>query len=195
MHDTFAQLVEDIHACRVCAEHLPLGPRPVIQADPAARLRIIGQAPGLKVHNSGVPWDDASGKRLRDWMGLTPEQFYDPAKVVIMSMGFCYPGKAASGDLPPRPECAPQWHDRLSAALPNIGLTVLIGQYAQAHYLAGRTKATLSETVQSWRDYFPSGWLPLPHPSPRNQPWLAKNPWFEAELIPEVRATVQGFCL
>lgn len=195
MQDSFARLLEDIRACRVCAEHLPLGPRPVIQTDPAARLRIIGQAPGLKVHKSGVPWDDASGKRLRDWLGLTPAQFYNPTKVAIMSMGFCYPGKAASGDLPPRPECAPHWHDRLSVALPNIGLTLLIGQYAQSHYLAGQTKATLSETVQSWRDYFPAGWLPLPHPSPRNQPWLAKNPWFEAELIPEVRATVQGFCL
>ncbi|MCW6530169.1 uracil-DNA glycosylase family protein [Sphingomonas sp. MMSM20] len=190
MSDPFVQLLADIRACRRCADNLPLGPRPVVQADPAARLRIVGQAPGRKVHQSGVPWDDASGVRLRDWLGLTPAQFYDPAKVAIIPMGFCYPGKAASGDMPPRRECAPRWHDRLNAALPHIGLTILVGHYAQAHYLGGMRKATLGETVRSWRDYLASGWLPLPHPSPRNQPWLVKNPWFEAELIPAIRATV-----
>jgi uracil-DNA glycosylase len=142
----------------------------VVQAGAGARLRIVGQAPGRKVHESGIPWDDASGARLRDWLGLTPEQFYDPEKVAIMPIGFCYPGKAASGDNPPRSECAPRWHDRLGAALPGIGLTLLIGSYAQARYLGARRKATLSDTVQAWREYLPLGHLPLPHPSPRNQP-------------------------
>lgn len=142
------------------------------------------------MHETGVPWDDASGDRLRNWLGLTPAQFYDPAKVAIIPMGFCYPGKAASGDNPPRRECAPRWHARLNAELPDIGLTVLVGQYAVAHYLAGR-KSTLTATVEAWLDYLPDGWLPLPHPSPRNQPWFAKHPWFEAELVPQIRDAVR----
>lgn len=193
--DSLAHLLDEISACRFCADALPCGPRPVVQAGRSARLRIIGQAPGRKVHETGVPWDDASGRRLRAWLGLTPAQFYDPEKVAIIPMGFCYPGKASSGDNPPRPECAPRWHDRLNAELPAIGLTVLVGQYAQAHYLAGRRKATLTETVTAWREYLPSGWLPLPHPSPRNQPWLAKNPWFEADLVPHVQAAVRALGL
>ena len=183
-------LLTEIRACRVCAEHLPLGPRPVVQAGAGARLRIIGQAPGRRVHESGVPWDDASGQRLRDWLGLTPEQFYDPAKVAILPIGFCYPGKAASGDNPPRPECAPLWHDRLNAELGAVRLTLLIGQYAQARYLGARRKGNLTETVRAWRDYAAAGVFPLPHPSPRNQPWFKQHPWFADDLILALRAAV-----
>jgi uracil-DNA glycosylase len=193
MNDPLAQLLENVRACRLCAD-LPLGPRPVLQAGASARLRIIGQAPGRKVHETGVPWDDASGDRLRSWLGLTPAQFYDPAKVAILPMGFCYPGRAASGDRPPRRECALHWHARINAELPNIGLTVLVGTYALAHYLPDR-KPTLTDTVRAWREYLPSGWLPLPHPSPRNQPWLAKHPWFETELAPQVRSAVRALGL
>jgi uracil-DNA glycosylase len=193
MPDPLAQLLDDIRACRRCAD-LPHGPRPVVQAGVAARLRIVSQAPGRKVHETGVPWNDASGDRLRAWLGLTPAQFYDPRKVAIMPMAFCYPGKAASGDNPPRRECAPLWHARLNAELPNIGLTVLVGQYALAHYLPDR-KPTLTDTVRAWREYLAAGWLPLPHPSPRNQPWFAKHRWFEAELVPQVQATVRALGL
>lgn len=184
-------LLDEIAACTACAKYLPLGPRPVVQAaDPRARILIIGQAPGTKVHASGVPWDDASGKRLRDWMGVTSEQFYGPAIFAIVPMGFCYPGRGKGGDNPPRPECAPLWHDRVRATLPNIKLTLLIGTYAQAHYLGSRRKATLGETVRAWRDYIDEGYLPLVHPSPRNQIWLKRNPWFEAEIVPYLRARV-----
>ncbi|MBP8257376.1 MAG: uracil-DNA glycosylase family protein [Opitutaceae bacterium] len=170
---------------------MPSGPRPVVQAHRSARLRIIGQAPSRKVHETGIPWNDPSGDRLRNWLGLTPKQFYDPRKVAILPMGFCYPGKAASGDNPPRPECAPRWHEKLNGHLPNITLTLLIGQYAQASYLGSLRKATLSETVRAWSEYLQLGYLPLAHPSPRNQPWLVKNPWFEEELVPELRSVVQ----
>jgi uracil-DNA glycosylase len=189
-------LLDEISACTVCAAHLPLGPRPVVRAsDPRAKILIIGQAPGTKVHASGVPWDDASGKRLRDWMGVTPTQFYDESLFAIMPMGFCYPGrgqktKNGGGDNPPRPECAPLWHDRVRATLPNIRLTLLIGTYAQAHYLGVRRKATLGETVRTWRDYIDEGYLSLVHPSPRNQIWLKRNPWFEAEIVPYLKAVV-----
>jgi uracil-DNA glycosylase len=166
-----------------------------LQAHASARLRIVGQAPGRKVHETGIPWNDASGDRLRNWLGLTRDQFYDPRKVAIIPMGFCYPGKADSGDNPPRPECAPRWHERLNARLPNVALTLLIGRYAQDYYLGARRKATLGETVQGWREYLPLGYLPLAHPSPRNQPWLAKNPWFEEELVGELRAVIQALKL
>ena len=156
-------------------------------ADPAARVLIIGQAPGTRVHASGIPWDDASGRRLRDWMGVTKESFYDPSRFAIMPMGFCYPGRGAGGDNPPRPECAPLWHDKVLAGLPNIRLTLLIGAHAQARYLAARRKSTLGDTVRSWRDYAADGYLPLVHPSPRNQGWLRNNPWFEAEILPYLR--------
>ena len=191
MQGPLAQLLEDIRACRYCADNLPCGPRPILQVAQPARLRIIGQAPGRKVHETGIPWDDPSGQRLRNWLGVPPEQFYDPAKVAIIPMGFCYPGKARSGDNPPRSECAPRWHDKLDAQLANIRLTVLVGRYAQAYYLAGRQKATLSDTVKAWQEYLPSGWLALPHPSPRNQPWLSRNQWFESELVPHVQAAVR----
>lgn len=195
MQDRLAELLETIRACRQCAADLPHGPRPVVQADSAARLRIVGQAPGRRVHETGIPWNDASGDRLRAWLGLTSEQFYDPGKVAIMPIGFCYPGKASSGDKPPRPECAPRWHQALNDQLPDIGLTVLVGQYAQAHYLGRLRKATLSDTVRAWQEYLPGGWLPLPHPSPRNQPWLAKHPWFQTELVPQVQAAIRSLGL
>lgn len=195
MRDPLTSLLDEIQACRLCAHALPHGPRPVVQAHGSARLRIVGQAPGRKVHETGVPWNDASGQRLRNWLGLTREQFYDPTKVAIMPMAFCYPGKAASGDNPPRRECAPQWHGPLNARLPDIALTVLVGQYAQAYYLGRNRKATLTDTVRAWQAYLPQGWLPLPHPSPRNQPWLAKHPWFEAELVPHLQAAIRSLHL
>ncbi len=163
-------------------------------ADPAARILIVGQAPGTKVHASGVPWDDASGKRLRDWLGVTSDAFYDESKFAIVPMGFCYPGRVKGGDNPPRPECAPLWHEAIRKTLPRIELTLLIGQYAHAYYLKDRRKATLGETVQAWRDYEPSGFIPLVHPSPRNQIWLKRNSWFEREVIPHVRERVAS-CL
>ncbi|ESQ82157.1 hypothetical protein AEAC466_18650 [Asticcacaulis sp. AC466] len=150
----------------------------------------MGQAPGTKVHVSGTPWDDASGKRLRDWLGVTPDQFYDPTQFAIVPMGFCYPGRGQGGDNPPRPECAPLWHDRVLAELPNIKLTLLIGTYAQTRYLGDQRKSTLGDTVCAWRDYVAEGYLPLVHPSPRNGIWLRKNPWFEAEVVPYLRAHV-----
>jgi uracil-DNA glycosylase len=168
---------------------LPLGPRPVLQAHPAARLLIAGQAPGRKVHESGVPFDDASGDRLREWLGIDKSVFYDPARVAILPMGFCYPGTGTSGDLPPRAECAPAWRNRLLAAMPKIELTLAIGQYAQAWHLGAARQATLTETVRHWRECGP-GLLPMPHPSPRNNIWLKRNPWFAAELLPALRARV-----
>jgi uracil-DNA glycosylase len=195
MKSTLPRLLKDIRACAHCASALPHGPRPILQAHTAARLRIIGQAPGRKVHDSGIPWSDASGNRLRAWLGLTAEQFYDPRKVAIIPMGFCYPGKAASGDNPPRPECAPRWHEKLNAHLPNVGLTLLIGRYAQVAYLGKQCKATLGDTVQAWREYLTQGYLPLAHPSPRNQPWFAKNRWFEEELVRELQAVVRALKL
>lgn len=188
-------LLDEIRACAHCAEDLPCGPRPVVQAARQARLRIVGQAPGRRVHETGIPWNDQSGLRLRDWLGLSPECFYDPAKVAIIPMGLCYPGKGASGDKPPRPECAPRWHRRLDDCLPALELTLLIGQYAQAHYLGRLRKDSLTETVRAWRDYLPLGFLPLPHPSPRNVLWRMKNPWFELELVPELRRQVDALGL
>lgn len=187
---TLPQLLNDIRACTHCAGHLPFAPRPVLQVHSSARLRIIGQAPGSKVNETGIPWDDKSGERLRQWLGLTPESFYDAQKVAIIPMGFCYPGKAKSGDMPPRPECAPRWHAQLNAHLSGIRLTLLIGQYAQAHYLGSHRKATLTDTVKAWTEYLPLGYLPLAHPSPRNQIWLKKNPWFENERVPELQKKI-----
>ena len=160
-----------------------------MQADEQSRGVIIGQAPGRKVHESGVPWDDPSGRTLRAWLGVTDDEFYDAAKVALIPMGFCYPGKAASGDAPPRPECAPAWHEPLLGHLPADRLTVIIGMYAQARYVDDR-EPTLTETVARWRDYLPSR-IVLPHPSPRNRHWLTKNPWFESETVPAVQARVR----
>ena len=185
-----ADLVDAARACRVCAAHLPLGPRPVLRATTTARLLIVGQAPGTKVHETGVPWNDPSGDRLRDWLDLDREAFYDEARIAIMPMGFCYPGRdPRGGDLPPRPECAPLWHPPLRAALPGIALTLLVGSYAQRYYLGKRRKASMTETVRAWRDYLPD-LLPTPHPSWRNTAWLKKHPWFEAELVPVLRQRV-----
>jgi uracil-DNA glycosylase len=189
---TLSELLNDIRACTHCKEFLPCAPRPIVQADSSARLRIIGQAPGRRVQETGVPWNDPSGERLRKWLGISNQDFYDAGKVALVPMGFCYPGQGKSGDNPPRPECAPRWHARLNAFLPDIRLTLLIGQYAQAHYLGGLRKATLTETVRAWEEYRPLGFLPLPHPSPRNQAWFKRNPWFEKELIPELRDAVRA---
>jgi len=182
-------LLHAVRNCAACAAHLPLGPRPVLQVGAGARILIVGQAPGLRVHNSGIPWDDASGKRLRAWMGIGPEVFYDAAQVAIIPMAYCYPGRGASGDLPPRRECAELWLDRLLAHLPDIRLTLLVGQYAQQHFLGERRKTTLTDTVMAWRDHGP-GIVPLPHPSPRNQPWFSRHPWFEQDVLPALRSRV-----
>ena len=178
-------LLVDVRACTVCAEHLPAGPRPIVQVGPSARIVIIGQAPGRRVHESGVPWDDPSGVRLRSWLGLTEEQFYDPKVVGILPMGFCYPGAAKSGDSPPRPECAPLWHDPLLEHLHNDRLEVVLGMYAIERYVKAKG-STLTETVANWRQHLPRQ-IVMPHPSPRNNIWLKKNPWFEAETVPAMR--------
>ena len=192
---TLFRLLNDIHACTYCAKDLPCAPRPVLQAHSSARLRIIGQAPGRKVHETGIPWDDKSGDRLRTWLGITPEIFYDAQKIAIIPMGFCYPGKAKSGDMPPRPECAPRWHPQLNSHFSNIQLTLLVGKYAQTYYLDNLCKATLGDTVRAWSEYLPLGYLPMVHPSPRNQIWLKKNPWFEKELVPELRKMIHSLNL
>jgi uracil-DNA glycosylase len=189
---TRCDLLTAISACRVCEAQLPLGPRPVVRAaDPGARILIIGQAPGTRVHASGVPWDDASGKRLRGWLCVGSDDFYDQSKFAIVPMGFCYPGRGKGGDNPPRPECAPLWHARVLKNLPNIQLTLLIGSYAQGYYLRNSLKASLGETVRAWQDYIDDGFLPLVHPSPRNEMWLRRNPWFEAEIVPALRERVR----
>lgn len=188
--DSLAEILKQARACRVCEAHLPLGPRPVMRAAPSARLLIVGQAPGTRVHESGIPWNDRSGERLRDWLQITPEVFYDETRVAIIPMGFCYPGVGArGGDKPPRPECAPLWHERLLARLPDIELTLLVGAYAQRHYLGKQRRKSLTETVGAWRDYQPD-FLPLPHPSWRNTAWLKRNTWFEVELLPALRRRV-----
>ena len=180
------QLVAEIRACTLCSAELPLGPRPVVRLASEARLLIIGQAPGTKVHASGVPWDDASGERLRAWMSLDRNSFYDVSRIAIMPMGFCYPGRGKGGDMPPRPECAPLWHDRVRAHLPRVGLTLLIGRYAQLRYLGSRQE-TLEDTVRNWKQHAASGFFPLPHPSPRNTLWLKRRPWFDDEVVPALR--------
>jgi uracil-DNA glycosylase len=183
-------LAHQVRACTVCTAHLPLGPRPVIQVDEPARVLIIGQAPGTRVHATGIPWNDPSGDRLRQWLGIDRATFYDPRRFAIMAMGFCYPGRGKGGDLPPRPECAPLWHPRLRALLPNVKLTLLIGQYAQAHYLGARS-GTMTATVQRFRDFLPQDYFPLPHPSPRNTNWLRQRPWMESDVIPVLREQVR----
>ncbi|QXL84843.1 uracil-DNA glycosylase family protein [Comamonas sp. NLF-1-9] len=184
-------LLREIRACTVCAPFLPLGPRPVLQAGRGARILLASQAPGIKVHASGIPFDDASGRRLRQWLGISEADFYDPAKVAIVPIGFCYPGRAAhgSGDAPPRPECAPLWRRRLLDQLPQIELTVLIGQYALAWHLPEARRLGVTQAVQQWQRWWPHT-LVLPHPSGRNNGWLKHNPWFEAELLPTLRQRV-----
>ena len=229
-----AALLAEIRACTHCAAHLPLGPRPVIRAAESARIMIIGQAPGTRVHETGIPWNDASGDRLRGWLQLDRETFYDETRIAIMPMGFCYPGvindprigekkpagggagettkgsdggikkgggagdgneatnggKKGKGDAPPRPECAPLWHERVWADLPNVRLTLLAGSYAQAHYLGAKRGKTLTETVRDYRNHLDEGFIPLPHPSWRTIGWQKQNLWFETELLPLVRARV-----
>ncbi len=183
---SFASLLTEVRGCTICAPHLPHGVRPVLQIHPDARVLIAGQAPGRKVHESGVPFEDASGDRLREWMGVTREVFYDSRQVAILPMGFCFPGSKKSGDLPPRPECAPAWRAHLLAHLRSLEITLVIGQYAQAYHLADKS-ASLTDAVKSWRTYWPTV-VPMPHPSPRNNLWIRRNPWFETELLPSLRA-------
>ncbi|WP_333004827.1 uracil-DNA glycosylase family protein [Vibrio coralliilyticus] len=183
-------LLQQIRQCRLCEPDLPLGSNPIIRASKEAKLLIIGQAPGTRVHKTSIPWNDPSGDRLRQWLELDKTAFYDASKIAIMPMGLCYPGKGKSGDLPPRKECAPQWHSKVLEQLPNIGMTLLIGQYAQNYYLQDKPK-TLTETVRAWQQWAPH-YLPLPHPSPRNTLWLKRNPWFEAEVVPFVREYVHA---
>ena len=182
-------LLTEIRACRLCEAELPMGPRPVLRASESASLLIVGQAPGTLVHASGIPWSDASGMRLRGWMGLDRNAFYDEAKIAIVPMGFCYPGRGSSGDLPPRPECARTWHPRLIPMLPKVKLVLAIGQYAQVHFLGELRKKSLTDTVRAWEDYSPRV-FPLPHPSPRNVAWFKHNPWFDAEVVPTLRERV-----
>ncbi len=187
----FESCLEAVRACRECALHLPLGPRPVVRMSPSARLLIIGQAPGTKVHESGIPWNDASGDRLRDWLAIDRDHFYDPSKVAIMPMGFCYPGRnPKGGDLPPRPECAPLWHDKLLTFLPKVELTLLVGTYAQARYLSATKSRTMTETVRNFRVHLENKVLPTPHPSWRTTGWQKKNPWFDKDLLPILRNAV-----
>ena len=187
---SFDTVLARIRACRLCEAQLPLGPRPVLQAAPTARLLIVSQAPGRKVHDSGIPFHDASGDRLRDWLGVDKPTFHDAARIAIVPMGFCFPGTGKGGDLPPRPECAPTWHPQLLPRLAQRRLTLAIGQYAQIGLLGALRGHTLTDTVRAWREHLARGVLPLPHPSPRNRPWLARHPWFEAELLPVLRARV-----
>jgi len=183
---TIEKLIEEASVCSLCKEFLPLGPRPVFSIHPESKILLIGQAPGTKVHNSGIPWDDESGRELRRWLGVDETQFYDPKIFGILPMGFCYPGRGKGGDMPPRSECAPQWHAKLREKMPQIQLTILIGQYAQKYYLQEDRKRTLTDTVRAYEEYLPE-FLPLVHPSPRNRIWQRRNPWFEAEIVPRLQ--------
>jgi len=183
---SLGDLLSAVRECRACEKHLPLGPRPVLRAGESARILVVGQAPGARVHASGIPWDDPSGDRLREWMCLDKDRFYDESQIAIIPMGYCYPGRGKGGDLPPRRECAALWLDQLLARLPRIEVTLLIGLHAQRHFLGSRRKRSLTETVKAWREFAPE-YLPLPHPSARNTPWFRSNPWFEHELLPVLR--------
>lgn len=184
------RVCREARACRLCVPHLPLGPKPVFRVSATARLMIVGQAPGRRVHETGIPWNDPSGDNLRAWLGMDRAAFYDTARIAIVPTGLCYPGTGKGGDLPPRPECAPLWHPQFRAALPRVRLTLLVGQYAQAFYLGKRRKATLADTVRAYSDYLPE-FLPLPHPSPRNKLWLKRNPWFARRVLPALRREVR----
>ena len=184
------KLIDEIKGCTVCKNFLPYSPRPILSVSTDSKILIIGQAPGQKVHDSGVPWDDQSGKELRRWLGVDKEHFYDTKLFGLMPMGFCYPGKSATGDLPPRPECAPLWHHQLLANMKSVKLILLIGQYSQKFYLGDKFKPTLTENVKNYREFLPK-YLPLVHPSPRNKIWQKKNPWFELEVVPQLRKIVK----
>lgn len=183
-------LLHKIKGCEVCREHLPLGPRPVIQLNEFSKIVIISQAPSRRVHETGVPWNDASGKKLRSWMNVSDEIFYNPTYISILPMGFCYPGKAISGDLPPRPECAPLWHPQVLKKIKSEMFILLVGQYAQRYYLKQSFKGSLTETVRNYKEYLPT-YFPLPHPSPRNQNWVKINPWFMEEAVPELQKRIR----
>ncbi len=183
-------LLSEIKKCTECEKFLALGPRPVLAAHKESKIVIIGQAPGLAVHKSGIPWDDKSGDNLRNWMNIEKQDFYDATHIGILPMGFCYPGKGKSGDLPPRQECAPLWHDKVLSKMKQVRLTLLIGKYAQAYYLQDQAKNSLTETVKNFEEYLPHYFV-LPHPSPRNNIWQAKNPWFKKDLIPQLQEKVQ----
>ncbi|RNL95068.1 uracil-DNA glycosylase family protein [Sinomicrobium pectinilyticum] len=180
------ELLEDIKNCKACAQHLEFGPNPVLSAHPDSKIVVIGQAPGAVVHQSGIPWDDKSGDNLRQWMQVSRDTFYNPEQIALIPMGFCYPGKGKSGDLPPRKECAPLWHHTLWEQMKEVKLTLLIGTYAQQYYLQEQRKNTLTETVKNFEEYLPKYFV-LPHPSPRNNIWRAKNPWFDKQVIPRLR--------
>ena len=186
-YPTLEALLAAVRGCRACEAHLPLGPRPVLRAAETARILVVGQAPGLRVHMTGIPWDDPSGERLRAWLGVDKEVFYDASRIAIIPMGYCYPGRGKGGDLPPRRECATLWLDQLLDRLSRIELTLLIGRHAQRHFLGSRCKPSLAATVSAWPEYSPR-YLPLPHPSPRNEPWLQRHPWFERQLVPLLQA-------
>jgi uracil-DNA glycosylase len=191
MSQSLASLEKEIRACTLCTDHLPLGPRPVIQVSTSASILIVGQAPGSRVHETGVPFDDPSGDRLRDWLGIDKDIFYDKSKIALVPMGFCFPGTGKSGDLPPRPECADTWRVKLLEQLPNIKLTIVVGQYAQAWHLDKANKENLTETVRAWKEYWPRA-IPLPHPSPRNNIWLKKNSWFEGNVLPSLKKRIRA---
>ncbi|MCC6486280.1 MAG: uracil-DNA glycosylase family protein [Candidatus Hydrogenedentes bacterium] len=189
--ETLESLLAEVRACRICESVLPQGPRPVLRAAARARILIVGQAPGTRVHETGIPWNDPSGDRLRAWMAVDRDIFYDETRIAIIPMGYCYPGRdPRGGDLPPRPECARHWLPRLLAKLPHIELTILAGAHAQRHYLGSRAKASLTGTVRAWREYLPE-YVPMPHPSPRNTLWLKRNPWFEDEVVPYLAERVK----
>ena len=189
---TLSACLRDLRACRLCAERMQRPPNPIVQASASARILIIGQAPGNLADTTGMPFNDPSGDRLRDWMSVSREEFYDQSKIAIMPMGFCFPGYDSKGsDLPPMKACSPVWHLRLLRLLPNISLTLLVGIYAQKYYLREKAARTLTETVQRWRDFAP-GMIPLPHPSWRNTAWLKRNPWFDVEILPQLRASVRS---
>lgn len=181
-------LLSEVRSCTLCAQHLPLGPRPVVQLHSSARILIASQAPGRKVHETGIPFNDASGDRLRTWLNMSRQTFYDEKQVAILPMGFCFPGTGKSGDLPPRPECAATWRRQLLACLPNLKLTLVIGQYAQAYHFPDEN-VSLTELVLKWRNYWPAI-VPLPHPSPRNNLWIKRNPWFAEEVLPALQGMV-----
>lgn len=188
--ELLSNLLTDVRACEVCKEFLPLGPRPILTIHADVQILLISQAPGRLAHESGIPWKDPSGNRLRDWMEISREDFYDPTIVGVLPSGFCYPGKGKTGDLPPRKECAPLWHDRLLAHMNNIKLTLIIGNYAQKRYLGKQKKKNLTETVRHFHEYAPDI-IPLPHPSPLNMRWMKKNAWFETDVLPVLKEQVR----
>ncbi|TAE48137.1 MAG: uracil-DNA glycosylase family protein [Bacteroidetes bacterium] len=190
MSRSLDELLAEIRACRVCEAHLPLGPQPVLRATATARILIAGQAPGTKVHATGIPWNDLSGDRLRNWLQMDRDTFYDEGRIAIAPLGFCYPGKGTRGDLPPRPECAPLWRSRLMGELKDVRLILAVGQYAIRYHLGGMPGGSLAQTVKQWEKYIGQGVFPLPHPSPRNIGWRLQNPWFEQEVVPELSRRV-----